>query len=128
MQIPGDLRYTAEHEWARADDGRVVVGVTDYAQSQMGDVVHVDLPATGDAVTAGNPVAEIESTKSVSEIYAPVAGTIVAVNDRFGDAPELINTDPYGDGWLFAIEPDDASAVSELLDAEGYRAVVDAAS
>ncbi|WDZ83171.1 glycine cleavage system protein GcvH [Micromonospora cathayae] len=122
--IPEDLRYTAEHEWVVADDsGTVRVGITHYAQDALGDIVYVQLPDEGVAVAAGEPLGEIESTKSVSEIYAPVSGTVAARNEALGDTPELINTDPYGAGWLLEIRPDDPAAVEGLLTASAYRDV-----
>lgn len=121
MNVPEDLRYSSDHEWARADDGRIRVGITDYAQDALGDVVFVDLPGTGTTVEPGGPLGEVESTKSVSEIYAPVAGEVVAVNSGLADAPELLNSDPYGDGWICEIVPTDPAAVEALLDAAGYR-------
>jgi glycine cleavage system H protein len=125
MNIPEDLRYSADHEWARVEDGRVRVGITDYAQDALGDVVFVQVPDVGAAVTANESFSEVESTKSVSDIYAPVSGTIVEVNGELVDAPERINEDPYGDGWICVIEPSDASQVDALLDAEGYRKLVE---
>jgi glycine cleavage system H protein len=119
--VPDDLRYSTDHEWARPAEGRVRVGITDYAQDALGDVVFVDLPELGKAVAAGDTLGEVESTKSVSEIYAPVAGTVVAVNDALADAPEKLNQDPYGDGWLCEIEVPEVDALAGLLDAEGYR-------
>jgi glycine cleavage system H protein len=126
--IPDDLRYTDAHEWVReGDDGVVRVGITDYAQEQLGDVVYVDLPAVGDAVTAGTPCGEIESTKSVSEVYAPVSGEVVAVNGALEGSPELVNTGPYDDGWMFEVRPDGAQgdATGALLDAAAYRGLTD---
>jgi glycine cleavage system H protein len=125
MDVPDDLRYSSDHEWARAEEGRVKVGITDYAQDSLGDVVFIELPAVGRKVAANEACAEVESTKSVSEIYAPVAGTIVAVNGDLGDRPETLNEDPYGEGWIFAIEIEDAASLGELLDAEGYRALIE---
>lgn len=119
--IPDDLRYTADHEWVAAADDAVKVGITHFAQDALGDIVYVQLPEVGESVEPGEPLGEVESTKSVSEIYAPIAGVIVARNDRLAEEPELINADPYGDGWLVAIEPGDASEVDALLDANGYR-------
>jgi glycine cleavage system H protein len=121
MQVPDTLRYTSDHEWARADGGRVRVGITDYAQDALGDVVFVGLPEVGTAVEAGAVLGEVESTKSVSEIYSPLAGTVVAVNSALGDAPEQLNADPYGEGWMVEIEPADPAAFEGLLDAAGYR-------
>jgi len=126
---PEDLKYTAEHEWARAQAGKgtvVRVGITDYAQESLGDIVFVSLPAPGVAVVAGQPLGEVESTKSVSDIYAPVTGTVAARNDALDGQPELVNSDPYGDGWLVEIRADDPSALDSLLDAAAYRAGLDA--
>lgn len=119
---PDDLHYTSEHEWVRSDGDTVRVGVTDYAQEALGDIVFVTLPEVGAQVTAGQPCGEIESTKSVSDVYAPVSGTVVARNDGLDTAPELVNSDPYGDGWMMDIRPEDASAVDGLLDAAAYQA------
>ena len=124
--IPDDLRYTDAHEWVReSDDGVVRVGITDYAQAQLGDVVYVDLPAVGDAVTAGASCGEVESTKSVSEIYAPVSGEVVAVNGALEGSPELVNSGPYADGWMFDIRPD-GDGLGALLDAAAYRSLTEA--
>jgi glycine cleavage system H protein len=128
---PEDLRYTAEHEWAHAKDssggGTVVrVGITDYAQEQLGDIVFVQLPAVGTAVTGGEPLGEVESTKSVSDIYAPVTGTIVSRNNTLDSQPELLNQDPYGEGWLVEIEVEDLSVLDSLLDAAAYQGMLDA--
>ncbi len=119
--IPDDLRYTSDHEWVAPGTAPVKVGITHFAQDALGDIVYVQLPDAGTAVTAGDSMGEVESTKSVSEIYAPVNGTIAARNDKLDDQPELINSDPYGDGWLVTIEPADASDLEALLDANGYR-------
>lgn len=120
--IPEDLRYTAEHEWlAPAAEGTFRVGITHFAQDSLGDIVYVQLPEVGAAFQAGDAVGEVESTKSVSEIYAPVAGEVVAVNTGLGDAPELINSDPYGAGWLVELKAADPAAVDALLDAKAYE-------
>ena len=124
MNIPDDRRYTQDHEWARLEGGRVRVGITDYAQDALGDVVFVQLPEQGARVEAGATFSEVESTKSVSDIYAPVAGTVVEVNTDLTDAPQRVNEDPYGEGWICVIEPDDAAAFDALLDAEGYQRLV----
>jgi glycine cleavage system H protein len=127
--VPEQLRYTTEHEWvATGEDGRLRVGITHYAQDALGDIVFLELPEVDAEVAAGDPVGEVESTKSVSEIYAPVAGTVVAVNQAVGDAPEVVNNDPYGEGWLFEIAPADPAATQGLLDATGYRRLTDAQS
>lgn len=121
---PADLRYTADHEWTR-DDGEVIrVGITDFAQDQLGDVVYVDLPAPGTEVSKGQAFGEVESTKSVSDLYAPVSGVIRERNEALEERPELINEDPYGEGWMVAIEPRDRGEVDELLDVEAYRATL----
>ena len=125
MDYPEDLKYSSEHEWVAVDGTRARVGITDYAQDALGDVVFVSLPASGTTVTAGSTCAEVESTKSVSDIYAPVSGTIVDVNAALDDAPEQLNADPYGAGWIFAVEMTDPSELDELLDAAGYRSLVE---
>jgi len=122
---PDDLRYTNEHEWARAEGDRATVGITHYAQDALGDIVYVDLPPVGTAVTGGQTFGEVESTKSVSDIYSPVTGTIVERNDELDKSPELINTDPYGDGWLFEIVPADDSEVAGLMSAADYESSLD---
>jgi glycine cleavage system H protein len=124
--VPAELRYTAEHEWVTVtSDGRVRFGITDHAQDALGDIVYVTLPALGAAVTAGEPCGEVESTKSVSDIYAPLSGTVVGRNDGVETSPETINSDPYGQGWLVELDADPA-LVAELLDAAGYEAVISA--
>ncbi len=121
MLVPDDLRYSTDHEWARPGEGRVRVGITDYAQDALGDVVFVDLPEVGKAVAVGDVLGEVESTKSVSEVYAPVAGRVVAVNDALSGAPEKLNQDPYGEGWLCEIELAGTGELDSLMDAAGYR-------
>ncbi|MEZ5116760.1 MAG: glycine cleavage system protein GcvH [Candidatus Nanopelagicales bacterium] len=122
---PADLKYTAEHEWVRAeDDGTLVFGITGYAQEALGDIVYVSLPEPGAALDAGSPCGEVESTKSVSDIYSPVSGTVVEANASLADAPETVNTDPYGTGWMVRIRPDDTAAVDALLSAEAYDALI----
>ncbi|NMO53630.1 glycine cleavage system protein GcvH [Actinoplanes sp. TBRC 11911] len=124
--IPEDLRYTAEHEWVAGDgSGPVRVGITHYAQDALGDIVFVQLPDEGTEVQAGDAFGEIESTKSVSEIYAPVSGTVVAKNASLGDEPELINAEPYAAGWLVEIAPSDPGAIAGLLDANAYKALTE---
>lgn len=125
MNVPDDLKYSKDHEWVRPEGGRVRFGITDYAQDALGDVVFVQVPAVGAAVTRGSSISEVESTKSVSDIYAPVTGTVVEVNDELADAPQRINEDPYGEGWIAVIESSDASELEQLLDPAAYRALVE---
>jgi glycine cleavage system H protein len=135
--VPDDLRYTAEHEWVApaqtppgdgaAASPAVRIGITHFAQDALGDIVYVQLPDPGTAVRAGEPLGEVESTKSVSEVYAPLSGTVVTRNEQLGAAPELLNTDPYGAGWLVEIAPSDAGAVDALLDAAAYRELTEQA-
>ena len=126
MEYPEELRYTKEHEWARLeDDGRIRVGITDYAQDALGDVVYVDVPEVGTEVTAGQPFGEVESTKSVSDVYSPVSGSVVERNAALEERPELVNEDPYGDGWIVAIQSE-AGALEGLMDAAAYRAFAEA--
>jgi glycine cleavage system H protein len=124
MNVPDNLRYTADHEWVRQEGNRWRVGITDYAQDALGDVVFVQLPEPGTEVQAGASFSEVESTKSVSDIYAPVSGTIVEVNSELADAPQRLNEDPYGEGWICVIEVADAGAAGELLDADAYRKLI----
>ena len=124
MNFPEDLRYTKDHEWARSKGGRVLVGITEFATDQLGDVVYVDLPAVGEQVTKGEAFGVVESTKAVSDLYAPVSGKVVEVNSPLVDAPEGINEDAYGDGWMIAIEPSNPKELDELLDAKAYTALV----
>lgn len=123
MQVPPELRYTSDHEWVAITGSRVRVGITDYAQDALGDIVYVQVPATGTTVSAGDAFGEVESTKSVSDIYAPVSGSVVAVNEALSSAPESVNTDPYGSGWLCEIECSDPSQLDALLDASAYQAL-----
>ncbi len=124
MNVPEDRRYTKDHEWALLDGGRIRIGITEYAQDALGDVVFVQLPAVGSVVEAGGACSEVESTKSVSDVYAPVAGTVVEVNTELAEAPQRLNEDPYGTGWICVIEPSDPSAIEALLDAEAYSALI----
>lgn len=122
---PEDLKYTSEHEWVRSpgeSDGSVRIGITDYAQDALGDIVYVSLPEVGTELVDGTAVGELESTKSVSDVYAPIAGTVVARNEALDSTPELVNSDPYGEGWLFELRPADAGAVEALMDAATYQA------
>jgi glycine cleavage system H protein len=125
VTTPEDLRYTSDHEWVRTEGDLVRVGVTDYAQEALGDIVFVTLPEVGAQVTAGDTCGEVESTKSVSDLFAPVSGTVAERNEALDGAPELVNSDPYGDGWMMTIRPDDAGAVDSLLDATTYAAGLD---
>jgi glycine cleavage system H protein len=125
MEFPDALRYSKEHEWVAVDGGRARVGITDFAQDALGDVVFVQLPESGASVSAMSSIAEVESTKSVSDIYAPVSGTVVEVNAGLESTPEQLNQDPYGDGWIFVIEMSDPSQVDTLLDAAAYRRFVE---
>jgi glycine cleavage system H protein len=123
---PEDLRYTAEHEWVRTDaSGNVRIGITHYAQDSLGDIVYVSVPAVGETVTGGDTCGEVESTKSVSDIYAPVSGEIIARNDALDANPELMNTDPYGDGWLIEVRPSSVGDVDALLTAVAYQDLVE---
>jgi glycine cleavage system H protein len=123
MQIPADLRYSSDHEWARAEGDVVRIGITDYAQDALGDVVYVALPSVGSALEAGAALGEVESTKSVSEIYAPVSGVVSAVNDALSSSPELINSEPYAGGWICEITTTSRESFDALLDAEAYKAL-----
>ena len=123
--IPDDLRYTAEHEWVRVDGDVARIGITDFAQDSLGDVVFVQLPDIGLDVVAGASVSEIESTKSVSDVYAPVSGVVRAVNDALNEQPELVNEDPYGAGWMFEVELSSPPEIDKLLDALGYRSLIE---
>jgi glycine cleavage system H protein len=123
MQIPDDLRYSSDHEWARASGDVVRIGITDYAQDALGDVVFVDLPKVGASVSAGGTIGEVESTKSVSEIYSPVAGTVTAVNESLSSTPESVNADPYGVGWICEVTTTSSADFDALLDATGYQAL-----
>lgn len=120
---PDDLRYTQEHEWARSDGARVTIGITHYAQDALGDVVYVDLPASGTRVEKGQPFGEVESTKSVSDLYAPLTGVVVERNETLESAPELVNSDPYGGGWMVVIEADTPDDVTALMSAADYEAL-----
>lgn len=125
MNVPDDLRYTADHEWVRVEDGRIRIGITEYAQDALGDIVFVQLPEPGSTVTHGESMSEVESTKSVSDVYAPLSGTVVEVNAELTDAPQHLNDDPYGEGWLCVIEPDDATGLDSLLGPDGYRKLIE---
>ncbi|GAB1408693.1 glycine cleavage system protein GcvH [Thermomonas brevis] len=126
--IPGDLKFLKSHEWARVDgDGKVTIGISDHAQGLLGDLVYVELPNVGDTIEAGTACAVVESVKAASDVYAPVGGTVVAVNEALADKPETINEDAYGDGWLFTLELDDADQLNELLGPDAYAELLDEA-
>lgn len=125
MKVPEDRRYTKDHEWAMLEGGRVRIGITDYAQDALGDVVFVQLPVVGTVIEAGGACSEVESTKSVSDVYSPVAGTVVEVNAELAEAPQRLNEDPYGAGWICTIEPSSPATLDELLDAGAYSALID---
>ena len=125
MHIPENLKYTSDHEWVMMESGRAKVGITDYAQDALGDVVFVDIPEVGKRVTVGETVTEVESTKSVSDIYAPLEGEIIEINSDLDDSPELLNGDPYGEGWIFILKLDEAASTDNLLTANEYRELVD---
>ena len=125
MNVPENLMYTNDHEWILLDGSKGKIGITDYAQDALGDVVFVDTPSLGELVASGQTVSEVESTKSVSDIYAPLAGTIIEINAELDDSPELLNDDPYGDGWIFVIEFNDATAVQNLLSPQKYRELIE---
>ena len=125
MHIPENLKYTSDHEWVMIESDRAKVGITDYAQDALGDVVFVDIPEVGKRVTVGETVTEVESTKSVSDIYAPLEGEIIEINSDLDDSPELLNGDPYGEGWIFILKLDEAASTDNLLTANEYRELVD---
>jgi glycine cleavage system H protein len=125
MDFPEDLRYTREHEWAKKKGTSLVIGITDFAQDQLGDVVFVELPAVGDVFKKGESFGVVESTKAVSELFAPLSGKVVEVNDPLTDAPEAINSDPYEEGWMIVVEPSEPSELDALMDAKAYRAFVE---
>ena len=125
VTVPGDLKYSSDHEWARVDGAVVRIGITHFAQDNLGDVVYVGMPAVGSRAQSGESVSEVDSTKSLSEIYAPISGVIAEVNDALTTNPELVNSDPYGAGWMFAISPDDVGELEALMDAAAYQALID---
>jgi glycine cleavage system H protein len=125
MNVPENLMYTDDHEWVLVDGNKGKIGITDYAQDALGDVVFVDPPNIGENVSSGQTVSEVESTKSVSDIYAPLTGKILEANSELDETPELLNSDPYGEGWIFIMEIDDQSSVESLLDPEQYRELIE---
>lgn len=120
MNLPKELRYSEEHEWVKQEDGKVRIGITDFAQSELGDIVFVELPSVGDTVTADEPFGSVESVKTVSELYAPVSGTVVEVNEDLDDSPEFVNESPYEKAWMIVVEPSDASQIDDLMTADQY--------
>ncbi len=125
MNVPGELRYSSDHEWVRPHGDTARIGITDYAQDALGDVVFVQLPEVGAKVEAGGELGEVESTKSVSEIYAPIAGEVTEVNLSLEDSPELVNSDPYGEGWMVAIKPTDPTSIDALMAADDYTSLIE---
>ena len=124
MSIPVELRYTKEHEWVKIDGNKVTVGITDFAQNELGDIVFVELPEVGDTVTLNESFGSVESVKTVSELYSPISGTVVAVNENLGDSPELVNESPYESAWMIEVELSNESELEQLLDAAGYEAII----
>jgi glycine cleavage system H protein len=120
VEILDELKYTKEHEWAKLEDDLIVIGITDYAQDALGEIVYIELPSEGDEITKGNPFGAVESTKSVSDLYAPVSGEVVEVNEALLDSPEAINEDPYGDGWMIKVKPYDVGELQDLMDSDEY--------
>jgi glycine cleavage system H protein len=125
MEVPESLYFTEEHEWARRDDERLVIGISHYAQDVLGDIVYVELPAEGEDVEAGDEFGLVESVKAASSVYAPVSGTIVAVNDELADSPELVNSSPYDEGWMIEVEAADIDELEELMDASAYKSFLE---
>jgi len=125
VEILDELKYTKEHEWTKLEDDLVIIGITDYAQDALGEIVYIELPSEGDEVTKGNPFGAVESTKSVSDLYAPVSGEVVEVNEALLDSPEAINEDPYGDGWMIKIKPYDVGELQGLLDSDEYTEFIE---
>lgn len=124
MNLPAELKYTKEHEWVKVEGNIAYIGITDFAQSELGDIVFVELPEVGDDVEADEPFGSVESVKTVSELYAPVSGKVVEVNERLADEPELVNASPYGDAWMIAVELSDTAQLDTLLDADGYKKAI----
>lgn len=124
MSTPKDLRYSEEHEWVKTEDGKARIGITHFAQSELGDIVFVELPQVGDEIKAGDPFGSVESVKTVSELYAPISGKVVEVNSELEDSPEFVNESPYENAWMIVVEPSDASEMDELLSAEKYEELI----
>ncbi len=125
VEIPEVLKYTKEHEWVRVEDDIVIIGITDYAQDALGEIVYIELPSEGDEITRGEPFGAVESTKSVSDLYAPISGEVVEVNEALLDSPEAINEDPYGEGWMVKVKPYDTSELDDLMDSDEYTEFIE---
>ncbi|TVP83772.1 MAG: glycine cleavage system protein GcvH [Alkalicoccus sp.] len=125
MSLPKDMKYSEEHEWVKEEDGKVRIGITDFAQSELGDIVFVELPEPGDELEAGEPFGSVESVKTVSELYAPVTGKVVEINESLEDEPELVNESPYEKAWMVVLEPSDNSEMAKLMDADAYKEMID---
>lgn len=125
VEIPEVLKYTKEHEWVRVEDDIVIIGITDYAQDALGEIVYIELPSEGDEITRGEPFGAVESTKSVSDLYAPISGEAVEVNEALLDSPEAINEDPYGEGWMVKVKPYDTSELDDLMDSDEYTEFIE---
>lgn len=125
MSLPKDMKYSEEHEWVKEEDGKVRIGITDFAQSELGDIVFVELPEPGDELEAGEPFGSVESVKTVSELYAPVTGKVVEINENLEDEPELVNESPYEKAWMVVLEPSDTSEMDKLMDADAYKEMID---
>jgi len=125
VEIPEVLKYTKEHEWARVEDDIVIIGITDYAQDALGEIVYIELPSEGDEITKGETFGAVESTKSVSDLYAPISGEVVEVNEALLDSPEAINEDPYGEGWMVKVKPYDPSELEDLMDSDEYTEFIE---
>ncbi len=125
MKIPADLKYTKDHEWVRIEGDFLVIGITDFAQSELGDIVYVDVDTLDDTVAADAVFGSVEAVKTVSDLFMPIAGEVVEFNEALEDAPEMVNTDPYGEGWMIKVKPEDLSQFETLLDADGYKALIE---
>jgi len=125
MKIPADLKYTKDHEWVRVEGALLIIGITDFAQSELGDIVYVDVDTLDDTVAADAVFGSVEAVKTVSDLFMPIAGEVVEFNEALEDAPEMVNTDPYGEGWMIKVKPEDLSRFETLLDADGYKALIE---
>lgn len=125
MQVPADLKYTEEHEWVKVDGETALIGITDYAQGELGDVVFVELPDVGNKIITGDPFGTIEAVKAVSDLFAPVDGEVLEINESLNDTPEIVNKSPYNDGWMIKIKITDSAAIDQLMDADAYKAMIE---